>query len=346
MKKLLLSVLAVFISCMILPASAAVYTASSVTDCAQKSTSYDRFYRETEFSVLVPGLREGLVPQGLGYIAQDNALLFAGYRTDQGASALIEVSLETGEILRQAELKTGSGEPYKGHAGGVCATDKNIYVANAGKLLRLPLIDFLNVSGASTCTFKEEIPVPVTASYCSFDGKNVWVGEFQYGSEYKTDASHKLRSADGLYQAWVCAFPVDDDAESGLCEKRLSDGTLVPEIILSTTERIQGMTVFAGRILLSQSYGRRNSSMLYAFEDVSGRAPDAQAQLGEYSIPIYLLDKNTRTDAVMMPPMSECLCTAGDKVYILFESGAKTYMNKDNPSVNPIDRVVTMTKIQ
>ena len=332
MKKLLFVLLAA-LALICLPAAAEVeYTVTSVTDCAQTESRYDRFYQRGEASVVVPGLAEGLVPQGICFLPAEDWLLFAGYRSDQGNSALIAVDRQTGEITRQAVLQYADGRDYNGHAGGVCATETDIYISNAHKLYRISLDAFRGLPGSGACRFEEEIPVPVNSSYCCYAEGVLWVGEFQYGGDYKTDASHYVKTADGLQRAWTCGYVMDENQDFSR-----------PDYILSTPERIQGVTTVEGHIFLSQSYGRRADSAIYKYENPLEREPDGAADLDGESVPLWNLDSACREDVLICPPMSECLCAVDGQIYVLFESAAQTYMNPSNPSANPLDRVFLLS---
>lgn len=322
-----------------------VYTNTSVATCEQTHAMYSRFYQSGELSVNIPGLAEGLVPQGLDDLPAENWLLFAGYRSDKGNSALIAVDLATNEVVKEVILYNMDGSAYNGHAGGVCVTEKNIFLSNAHRLLRISLETFRALPASGGCRFEEEIPVPVNASYCCYDEGVLWVGEFQYGAEYKTDASHRIRTADGAYRAWACGYVLDKDSENELKPSALTEGgDARPDYILSTTERIQGITVKEGKIYLSQSYGRRASSSIYRYQNVLARAADAEVALDGVSVPVWFLDKNALEDTLIAPPMTECLCTIGGCVYVLFESGAETYRAGKNPSENPMDRVFRLVE--
>ena len=304
------------------------YTATSVASCAQTSAMYSRFYESGALSVVIPGLAEGLVPQGISYMPEENWLLFAGYRSDKGNSALIAVDAETGEIQKTAYLHYADGTDYNGHAGGVCATETDIYLSNAHTLYRVSLSAFRSISGAGDCRFEEEIPVPVNASYCCYAEGILWVGEFQYGGDYPTDASHRVTSADGIQRAWTCGYRMEGRADWSR-----------PDYVLSMTERIQGVTTKDGKIYLSQSYGRKNDSVLYRYANVLDTPPSGTVTVNGAEVPLWILDSKTREDALICPPMTECLCTVGESVLVLFESAAESYMNPKNPSVNPMDRV-------
>ena len=145
-----------------------VYSMTSVTDCKQTDKLYTRFYESGEFSVLIPGLAEGIVPQGISYLPEEDCLLFAGYRSDKGNSALLAVNLETGELVKEVILYLPDGTPYNGHAGGVCVTEKNIFISNAYMLLRISLDTYRALPASAECRIEEAIPVPVRSSYCCY----------------------------------------------------------------------------------------------------------------------------------------------------------------------------------
>ena len=73
MKRLIAFVLS---TCLMLCSAACaesfVYTQESVTDSANTQSLYDAFYASGELSVLVPGLKQTFVPQGLSYLPEKN----------------------------------------------------------------------------------------------------------------------------------------------------------------------------------------------------------------------------------------------------------------------------------
>lgn len=305
------------------------YSVSSVTDCAMTSKTYQKFYDAGNFGVIIPGLKEGFVPQGITAVPGTNLLLFAGYRDDKDASALLAVDADKGELVKEVILRNKDGSVYNGHAGGVAATENDIYISNASHLYRISLDTFNALNASDVCAFEEAIPVPCNASFACYSEGILWVGEFEYGSNYKTDKTHHMKSPAKVQNtAWVCGYlPNEDNAFEA------------PAYILSVTERIQGITTDKGMIYLSQSYGRKNSSFIMKHDAVMIKDPDTYTALNGRQIPVWFLDKTTQISSLMAPPMTECLCTFDNGIYVLFESAANTYMNPSNPSVNPIDRV-------
>lgn len=136
-----------------------------------------------------------------------------------------------------------------------------------------------------------------------------------------------------------------------------SDCGDVPKIqkILSITGEIQGFARTAdGKLVLSQSYGLKNSHLyLYDWSKIdTGTYTDSYCKTyyeisGEYFaysgvktqsgaqattnntdksiLRVYYVDSSKLLRDYSIPSMSEGLCVAGDRVYVLFESGAKKY---------------------
>lgn len=344
MKKLLVLLLTL---CLLTPALAEggfVYSSTSVTTCEQTQKIYDPFYQSGELSVLIPGLKEKLVPQGMAYDAQENCLVFTSYRSDKENSALIAVDLATGEIVKEVFLLNIDGSKYVGHAGGVCVTEKNIYLSNASKLFRISLDTYRALPASGPCAFEEAIPVPVNSSYCACADGVLWVGEFQYGTKYKTDSSHKVKTADGRYKAWTCGYVLDETTENEFKPSALSaGGDAIPDYVFSMTERIQGITFTDEFVYLSQSYGRTAHSMIHRYRYDLAAQPQAMGEVSGQQVPIWFLDSDALDKTLVCPPMTEGLCTIDSDIYVLFESAAETYMNPKKPSSNPMDRVFKLT---
>ena len=317
-----------------------VYTQESVTDCASTHLKYDPFYAAGELSLLVPGLKQGFVPQGLSCLPEKNWMIIAGYSGEEDvSSALFAVDLESGKMVREVHLQYADGTRYCGHAGGVAVTEKNIFIANNSHLYRISLEKFLSLPDSAVCSFDEEIPVPSRASYCSYADGVLWVGEFQYDPSYKTDRTHWYKNEDGRHKAWLIGYRMDPAFENELNPSALSAGTATPDFILSTTERIQGMTIRGGQFYLSQSYGRRNASAMLRYENVLASDPLEWVELNGASVPLWCLNSTVLTGSLTMPPASECVVALEEGIYVLFETAAQKYMDPENPSVNPMDRL-------
>ena len=292
-------------------------------------SKYPDFARMVTSSVTIPGLSEGFVPQGICRIPGRDWLLFSGYHSDGiQPSPLIAVDAKTGVITRQARLRNVDGTVFNLHSGGVAATEKTIYVSVASKLFAMPVETFVGLPADRLAdrSFTHEIAVPCRASYCGIADGVLWVGEFEYGEKFPTDSNHHA-SVDGeKLTGWICGY----DLRSGEPRESAS-GTAIPDYVLRTTNRIQGMTILDGRIWLSQSYGRLDDSHLLVYEDPRGKTPDDQIDFGERKIPAWNLSKRAWEKVIEAPPMTENLCVDDGTILVVFESGATKFVGANRP---------------
>ena len=302
------------------------YTQEDV--CVSPSlTGYRDFAACAEETFVVPGLSQAIVPQGMDYWAEKGLMLISGYCSKSGGgSVLLAVNVNSGRLTAAYSLKNMDGSNYTGHAGGVAVTKKNVYISDGSKLRRIPLTA-LERSG--TVSFAEEISVPVHASFCNYSGGFLWVGDFYRDETHPTEEFRHMVNRDGTtYCAWAVGYELDETTENEFKTKSLVNGSYAtPDRILSITDRIQGMAYLheQGKIALSQSYGRKNNSTLYLFDDPMSGAAHTTVTLNNVSVPVWFLDGKVSCENMTMLPMSEGVANVNGKVYVLFESGAEKY---------------------
>lgn len=345
---------ALLIVCLFLPGAMAgleddtYHSYYPIIDC-EKSLSdplYSAFRQAGELSLVIPGCPQDFVPQGLTYYAPKNLIFFSGYSSDKSASTLISMNPATNEIVKEIFLKNPDGSWYTGHASGVCVTDKNIFISDQSNLYRLPMSAYEAAAFSDECTFVEVIPVPCKASYCQINNGILWVGEFYYEKKEKfhTDPSHEVKGPDGkTYNSWLLGYHLVNYSENELDPSCMTPNGAIPDYVLATTDRIQGLTFASGKIFLSQSYDRTLDSTVYRYSNVLGTDPDMKVQVLGSPRPLWFLDAAAQESQLICPPMTEGLCTMGDSVYISFESAATFYREPkkkdDEASRNPLDRL-------
>ena len=300
-------------------------------------TSYKKFAQCSEEAFLVPGLNQSIVPQGMDYWEERGWMLISGYCSDETknggkGSALFAVDVESGRLMGEYYMKNLDGTYHQSHAGGVAVTKKNVFIANGGKLYRIPLSELDEAAQCGDVNIAEEIAVPVRASLANCSGGILWVGDFQYGTAYPTQDFQKMKNRQGTwYYAWMVGYALDETTENELEPSVMAEvegqAYAIPDYILSMTERIQGMAYLpeVGQIALSQSYGRTNASTLLFYEDPLGGEPHTIFELGDIKIPVWFLDKKLANKEMPAIPMSEGIANVGGKLYVLFESGADKY---------------------
>ena len=294
--------------------------------------SYQQFAKCATPEFVIPGLNQTIVPQGMDYWEERNWMLISGYCTDESknggkGSALLAVDMSTGQMIGEYYLKNMDGTYHTSHAGGVAVTRKNVFIANGNTLYRIPLADLL--PQCNEVTIVEEIKVPTRASLANCSGGILWVGDFQYSTSYPTDEFRHMKNRQGkMYYAWTVGYRLDETTENEFSAQAMAGGDFAtPDIVLSMTERIQGMTYLpeVGQIALSQSYGRTNDSKLYFYEDPMEDAPHTTVTLNGVEVPVWFLDSKQNVKEMSAIPMSEGIANIGGKLYVLFESGANKY---------------------
>jgi hypothetical protein len=326
------------------PSSEFIFTLESVLGDISYA-EYTDFLAKAEMSFLVPALAGKMIPQGMDIWEERGWLLISGYfpSTDIfDSSIIVAIDMNTGAYVGEYYLTNTDGTPHSSHAGGVAVTEKNIYIANGSKLYRVPLTELLNAGQCGKITIADAFSVPVRASFCNYSGGYLWVGDFQYGTSYPTDEYRHMNNREGKeYKAWSVGYKLSDSTENGIkAEAMVKDSYATPDVILSITERIQGMATSEDKIILSQSYGRTNKSSLFIYDNPISGKPHSAVNLNGKMVPVYFLDGKLGCEKVQAPPMSEGLAYAGGKLYILFESGADKYANGGGK--DPTENVWTM----
>lgn len=307
-------------------------------------SDYTDYLASAEKSFLVPGLAEKMVPQGMDIWEERGWLLISGYFPDEEiseSSVLLAIDMSTGAYVGEYYLTNMDGTPHTSHAGGVAVTDKNIYISSSKKLYRIPLSSIISIGQCGKLQIVQEISVPVNASFCNYSEGYLWVGDFFYNG-YPTEEFRHIKNRDGKkYYAWTVGYELDDSTESGFKAEALVEGSYAtPDVIFSMADRIQGFSASEGKIILSQSYGRANNSVIYFYDNPMGESAHKTVELNGKSINLYFLDSKTNSTNLTALPMSEGITVRDETLYILYESGADKYAN--NGGKCPTENVWTV----
>ena len=300
-----------------------------------------------------------------------------------GPSRIYVIGSESGEIGYVTLLNT-DGSDHIGHVGGIATngrylwvgSDDTVYVARYGKTnsdnVALDIIEKAEKHGSVKFTNSFKANCGAAFLYYYDADQNgaagtpsasdyLYVGEFYRAGNYDTTEKHHLTTKNGetnrafAYEYRVSNSTSDDSVEAyGLypsegigAESKLA----VPEIkrIFSLPDEIQGFARTANGIVLSRSYGLKNSHIYYYSFDWNTRTENSYEiynkidKLGfkydgattktstapyydrSSSLYVYYLDRSSMLNDYSIPSMSEGLCTLEGRVYVLFESGAKKY---------------------
>lgn len=294
----------------------------------EKEPEFSAFLEQAEAAYAIPGLNEGMIPQGMDWCESNGLLYISGYYSVDGtASALVAVDVSTGEIVAEYALQNADGTSFDGHVGGVAVTDTTLYLSgkksDAGYTVEIiPLAD-LPEAGSHTVTLSQQVIVPVSPSFLSYSGGYLWIGNFYHpGADYglSDGMAYTTTSAEGDY--YGCYILGYDLSEGELA----SDS--VPAVVLVAPNKIQGMVLSNdGTVTLSQSYGRKNNSALLSYTLSLDETPDTTVDVGGKTVSAYILDSLRLQESITAMPMTEALADQGEDLLILFESGALHYEN-------------------
>lgn len=294
------------------------------------------FLAKAEKYALIPGLKEGIVPQGMGRHPVTGYVYISAYFTTSDTPSVILVLDEKGSFVAEYHMYKENGKPYTGHMGGVCVTEEYLYFSGPGVgdyygIGEIALAD-LPKKGAHDVTFTSVVPLPIHASYLFYDQGNLWAGTFYLSGSYDMGEyfNQKVKNSAGAsYGGFAAMFPVDGNGRLTVPE---GSAYAVPTLTLATVDKVQGFTCRDGKVTLSISYGRGNNSTL-DFYSIDPEKATATYTADGKTYPMIVLDDTNRVKKVTAMGMTEGI-TLDEKgnVLILFESGAQKYYNSKNPT--------------
>lgn len=276
---------------------------------------------------VIPGLRQGAVPQGIAYVRKHEKIIISHY-LDHTPSVISILDNSTGTITASIALKESPTQFHSGHVGGTAVLAESLWVASDEKLLQFDLEPLLSNHPPNIA-----IPVAVrstetNASFCTATADTLFVGEFAFGKRYPTKRSHHLTDRKGIKKrAWVCGYSADNLQGN-------------PSMVLSIRQQVQGMHVTKERIFLSLSYGRRNRSTIVIYKNPLGENPHSHVALSDRtSVPLWFLDGENFLKEIDFPPMAEGITMIGSKLAVLAESGAEKFQFQ---GMGPLDCILLL----
>ena len=274
---------------------------------------YPDFERRFSREMQIPALDEGLVPQGMGNY--DDKMFVSGYMTDGSPSRIYLI--EDGQPTGYVTVKSG-GADYTGHASGVATNGSKLWLVSEGTVFVLRYTDVITQAKTNgTVETSTTWNANCKADFCYYASSYLYVGEFYRKGDYETDKSHRFTTPAG-----------DENNALILRYSAYSSNPTTPSRAYSITGSIQGMAINGDgdRIILSQSFGLKNSNILtYEFSSSNTEYSATALKINNSAVRMYYLDSANLVTDYEIPCMSEGLCSSGDKIYVLFESASKKY---------------------
>lgn len=254
---------------------------------------------------------EDMTPQGLSFV-EDYVLISAYSNSYSHDSVLWILDRETGDYIKTIVLPTTS------HVGGLAYDsqhkrlwitttdeDKNSQISSL-ELSTIKKEDFSQSKKAVSFSQQYKLAKIEKASFMTYLDGHLFIGYFD-----KND------------KGYMTLFSLD---ENGLLyQKSPNSDSYSPMKVIEIPQQIQGVAIVGKEIILSQSYGDKDSKLLFfAFPGIE-KLED--------------LDQSTNLlKEVTAPPYMQQLISENHYLYLLFESSSIKY--RLNPTVTSMDRVI------
>ena len=264
----------------------------------------------------IPGLNEGFVPQGLG-ILDDGRFLISGYRYD--GTPREKDGQQVGEVFVWIVPRNGTphsiamredGEPFLSHGCGIAVIGETLFLAGGSDNTLYRGKWSASATEIELQAFKT-YPFSVDALTRGPDG-DLWAAQFykkwSYGAPY-----WDLEDPNGVKKHALAA--------------RIDPATGKPRSAIALRQRVQGLAVTEGNLLLSTSWGQNSASQLTLYKRPSSWPATHSHDIEPWgATPVRHVvelagDKAQQTS--QLPSMSQGIAVDRDGVaWVLHESGA------------------------
>lgn len=291
---------------------------------------YANFFADFKSTFTIPGLLEGIIPQGICYDEITDYFIITGYYEDSALpSAVMCVDAKSGKLVGSHPLKNLDGSYHYGHVGGIAVSQNTVYITGSGECYTFPITDLQSVENSTPLQFKSRFKLNTLGSFACIHDDVLWVGDFIESDDTERENAQRMAtlSSGETFYAFCEGYILEDGLPAIDKINTATDG-YVPDYMLAIPEQVQGMAFTkTGKIIFSTSYGRRKNSVLYIYEDVLMSEKCGTQNIDEKNVDLYACADNLLKAKITAPPMSEGLTESPDGICLLFESGAAKYRN-------------------
>ncbi len=299
-----------------------------ITDRISENNNYSTFLKNFTASHLVPGLLEGVIPQGICYDETTGYLLITGYYEDKAYPSVIMVINEAdGKFINAYPLKTIEGKDYYGHVGGIASSKNTVYVVSEGECYTFPADELLKTVNPGYIRFQSHFKLNTKGSFACLSNETLWVGDFIESDDKVLKNAENITTLESgeTFYAYCEGYVLIDGLPNADKTNSTSTG-YIPDYILAIPQQVQGMAFTkTGKIIFSTSYGRKNDSKLYIFNDMLSEETQETKTIDKKEVAFYACSNKYLSTEIIAPPMSEGLAFSPKGIYVMFESGAEKY---------------------
>lgn len=275
------------------------------------------YMRNSERTFTIPDSNQGFIAQGITYDESTDEFFLTGYMKDGSASPIYIVKKETYECIQKVLMVNQDGSAFDGHCGGIACLNGKIYIAGSSDYC---IYEFdeqkIRTAEQESCVAYDKVLElsngdNLKVAYLTTANGLLYAGEFYREENYKTDEQHRVETADGVSNAYLVGFKVEENG-------------LKPVEVYSTPDKIQGAAFSGDCLYLSSSYAVAFSKLYqYKLEDI--KAVGTGIVQGT-EVPHYILDRDSLKKTGKISPMSEEIEIVDGKMYIMSESASNKYI--------------------
>lgn len=299
------------------------------------------FYATSEEDFIIPGLKQGFVPQGIFYEQENDIFLISGYYKNKAQASRVIVVDGDGNFIKSVGCISEKGNLGYGHFGGIAVYKDYVYVATTGLTHVLSLSEILACEDEGFVLIQDELYTDTTCSYVNVCDGVLYIGEFTDTTfEDMETATNVYKNGIEKYYSRCNAFVLDENGKWGIkADKIDEENNMIPDFALTSPFKVQGMCVLAdGTIVYTASSTPASNSRVYLYKDVTKGEPDEIISVGSQDVPLYYCALEDRIAQYRVPTYLEEVTLYPDgSVYIITESASAPYIKQ---SKNPIDNVI------
>ncbi len=291
---------------------------------------YALFFNNFKESFVIPGLFEGLIPQGICYDETTGYFLITGYFEENAfPSMLVCVDAKSGNFVSAHPLKTTEANDFYGHVGGIASSQNTVYITSNGECYTFSSSLLKDIKNGAEIRFTGKFLLNTKGSFACIHNNILWAGDFIESDDKereKVDDITTLQSGETFYA--YCEGYILDDGLPFVNKINSESNGYIPDYFLAIPEQVQGMAFTkTDKIIFSTSYGRRNNSSILIYDDILiGEKSGTKIVDGE-SVDLYTCGNDMLLKEIIAPPMTEGIAIHPDGLYLIFESGAAKYRN-------------------
>ena len=301
-----------------------VVTKSDVTEIED----FKSFFKEFKADFTIPGLLEGVIPQGIAYIGSINAFAITGYYEDGTfPSVIMLVDAKTNTFTKAFPLQNVDGTDYYGHAGGITVSEDYVYITSERTCYIFEIETLEQTQSDKAIKFQSNFKLNTTGAFTCYNDGVLWVGDFIEADDKAREAVETITTLPSgeTFYAYCEGYTLKDGLPDIKSINSESNG-YIPDYMLAIPEQVQGMAfTHTGKIIFTTSYGRRNNSKLYVYDDVLISDRAGTRSIDEVQIDVLACSSSLLTDEFTAPPMAEGITSVDNYMFMIFESGADKY---------------------